>query len=180
MPVHSDTNGIGAQMPTEKYGVGSPFQAGGGGGGGGSGGGSGAATQVLVGGSNTVPKPHSAALLTRGEINVTPATSTNAAAPAIAKRRIMPTIAGLPRVFPDPLLGPEFTPRASTPFTELTIRKLYSFHIGRGVNRPRALRVLIDVERLVRWGITRLMQPTRSFVTGFRDATGSYMLVDSS
>ena len=72
----------------------------------------------------------------------------------------MPTIAGLPRVFPDPLLGPEFTPRASTPFTELTIRKLYSFHIGRGVNRPRALRVLIDVERLVRWGYVRVAQIT--------------------
>src|SRR6185312_16946797 len=129
-----------------------------GGGGGGSGGGSGAATQVLVGGSNTVPKPHSAALLTPGQTTVTNATGTNAAAPAIAKRRIMSTIAGLPRVFPDPLLGPEFTPRAGTTFTELTIRKLYSFHVGRGVNRPRALRVLIDVERLVRWGITRLMQ----------------------
>jgi hypothetical protein len=114
MPVHSDTNGMGAQIPTEKYGVRSPFQAGGGGGGGGSGGGSGAATQVLVGGSNTVPKPHSAALLTPGQTTVTNATGTNAAAPAIAKRRITPTIAGLPRVFPDPLLGPEFTPRAGT------------------------------------------------------------------
>ena len=29
MPVHSDTNGIGAQIPTEKYGVMSPFHAGG-------------------------------------------------------------------------------------------------------------------------------------------------------
>ena len=57
MPVHSDTNGMGAQRPTEKYGVRSPFHAGGGGG-------SGAATQVLDGGSNTVPDPHSAALLT--------------------------------------------------------------------------------------------------------------------
>jgi hypothetical protein len=72
MPAHSDTNGMGAQIPTEKYGVGSPFQAGGGGGGGG--GGSGAATQVLVGGSNTVPKPHSTALLTPGETTVTNAT----------------------------------------------------------------------------------------------------------
>jgi hypothetical protein len=43
---------MGAQMPTEKYGVMSPFHAGGGGGGGG---GSGAATQVFDGGSNTVP-----------------------------------------------------------------------------------------------------------------------------
>ena len=53
MPVHSDTKGMGAHMPTEKPGVRSPFHAGGGGGGGG--GGSGAATQVLDGGSNTVP-----------------------------------------------------------------------------------------------------------------------------
>jgi hypothetical protein len=45
MPVHSDTNGMGAQTPTEKYGVRSPFHAGGEGGGGG---GSGAATQVGV------------------------------------------------------------------------------------------------------------------------------------
>ncbi len=65
MPVHSDTNGMGAQMPTEKYGVRSPFHAGGGGGG------SGAATQLLDGGSNTVPDPHSAALLTPGETTVT-------------------------------------------------------------------------------------------------------------
>ena len=49
MPVHSDTNGMGAQTPIEKPGVGSPFQRGGGGGGGA--GGSGAATQVFVGGS---------------------------------------------------------------------------------------------------------------------------------
>src|SRR6185436_6057417 len=41
-----------------------------------------------------------------GQTTVTNATGTNAAAPAIAKRRITPTIAGLPRVFPDPLLGP--------------------------------------------------------------------------
>ena len=66
MPVQIDTNGIGAQIPTEKYGVRSPFHAGGGGGGGG--GGSGAATQVLDGGSNTVPHPHSIALPTAGEI----------------------------------------------------------------------------------------------------------------
>ena len=54
---------MGAQTPTEKYGVMSPFHAGGGGGGGG---GAGAATQVLDGGSNTVPHPHSTALLTPG------------------------------------------------------------------------------------------------------------------
>ena len=60
MPAHTDTNGMGAQTPTEKYGVMSPFHAGGGGGGGG---GNGAATQVLDGGSKTVPQPHSTALL---------------------------------------------------------------------------------------------------------------------
>jgi len=81
MPVHSDTNGMGAQMPTEKYGVRSPFHAGGGGGGG-----SGAATQVLDGGSNTVPDPHSAALLTPGETTVTRVSGANAAAAIIAKR----------------------------------------------------------------------------------------------
>ncbi len=51
MPVQSDTNGIGAQIPTLKYGVMSPFQAGGGAGGGGAG----AATHVLDGGSKKVP-----------------------------------------------------------------------------------------------------------------------------
>ena len=49
MPVHNETNLMGAQMPTEKYGVISPFHAGGGGGG------NGAATQLFDGGSNTVP-----------------------------------------------------------------------------------------------------------------------------
>ena len=82
MPAHTDTNGTGAQIPTEKYGVISPFHAGGGGGGGGSG----AATQVLDGGSNTVPHPHSIALLTPGETTVTNANGANAAAPMIAKR----------------------------------------------------------------------------------------------
>jgi hypothetical protein len=43
IPVHNDTKGIGAQMPTEKYGVRSPFHAGGGGGG------AGAATQLFDG-----------------------------------------------------------------------------------------------------------------------------------
>jgi hypothetical protein len=42
---------MGAQIPTEKYGVMSPFQAGGGGGGGGAG----AATQLFDGASKTVP-----------------------------------------------------------------------------------------------------------------------------
>jgi hypothetical protein len=83
MPVHSDTNGMGAQTPTEKYGVISPFHAGGGGGGGG---GSGAATQVLDGGSNTVPCPHSVAVPTPGETTVTNASGATAAAPMIAKR----------------------------------------------------------------------------------------------
>ena len=71
---------MGAQMPTEKYGVRSPFHAGGGGGG------SGAATQVLDGGSNTVPQPQSVALLTAGEVAVTNARDANTPAPIIAKR----------------------------------------------------------------------------------------------
>ena len=113
MPVHSDTNGMGAQIPTEKYGVRSPFQAGGGA----------AEVAVAVG----VVPPHKCGrrieygsetafgrVTHAGQTTVTNATGTNAAAPAIAKRRITPTIAGLPRVFPDPLLGPEFTPRAGT------------------------------------------------------------------
>ena len=72
---------MGTQTPTPKPGVISPFHAGGGGGGG-----SGAATQVLDGGSNTVPHPHSIALLTPGETTVTNAIAANAAAPMIAKR----------------------------------------------------------------------------------------------
>jgi hypothetical protein len=73
---------MGTHTPTPKPGVRSPFHAGGGGGGGGSG----AATQVLDGGSNTVPHPHSIALLTPGETNVTNASGANADAPMIAKR----------------------------------------------------------------------------------------------
>jgi hypothetical protein len=73
---------MGTQTPTPKPGVISPFHAGGGGGGGGSG----AATQVLDGGSNTVPHPHSVALLTPGETSVTNASGTNEDAPMIAKR----------------------------------------------------------------------------------------------
>jgi hypothetical protein len=91
MPVHSDTNGMGAQIPTEKYGVMSPFHAGGGGGGGG---GNAAATQVLDGGSNTVPCPHSVAALTAGDIDVMKASGAKAAAPMTTKRRIMAVIAG--------------------------------------------------------------------------------------
>ena len=83
MPVHNETYGMGAQMPTEKYGVMSPFHAGGGGAGAGGGG---AATQVLDGGSNTVPHPHSTALLTPGVTTVTNASGTIAAAPTIAVR----------------------------------------------------------------------------------------------
>ena len=85
MPAHTDgTNGtgMGTQTPTPKPGVISPFHAGGGGGGGGSG----AATQVLDGGSNTVPHPHSVALLTPGETNVTNASGANEDAPMIAER----------------------------------------------------------------------------------------------
>jgi len=87
MPAHTDgTNGtgMGTQTLTPTQGVISPFHAGGGGGGGG--GGSGAATQVLDGGSNTVPYPHSIALLTPGETTVTNASGANADAPMIAKR----------------------------------------------------------------------------------------------
>ena len=76
---------MGTQNPTPKPGVISPFHAGGGGGGGG-GGGSGAATQVLVGGSNTVPQPHSTALLTPAENAVTNTSGANAAALTIAER----------------------------------------------------------------------------------------------
>ncbi len=99
MPVHSATNGMGAQIPTEKYGVRSPFHAGGGGGGGG---GNAAATQVLDGGSNTVPSPHSIALLVPGETTVMNASGTNVAAPMIAKRCTMAAIAGPLWSFPDP------------------------------------------------------------------------------
>jgi hypothetical protein len=93
MPVHSDTNGMGAQIPTEKYGVRSPFHAGGGG--------NAAATQVLDGGSNTVPCPHSVALLVPGETIVTNANGANMVAPMIAKRCIMAAIAGPLWSFPD-------------------------------------------------------------------------------
>ena len=87
MPAHTDgTNGtgMGTQTPTPKPGVISPYHAGDGGGGGG--GGSGAATQQLDGGSNTVPHPHSIALLTPGETSVTNASGANEDAPMIAKR----------------------------------------------------------------------------------------------
>jgi hypothetical protein len=83
MPAQIETNGIGAQMPIEKYGVMSPFHAGGGGGGGG---GCGANTHVFVGGSNTVPTPHSTALPTPGEMAVTNARGIAAVMVMIAKR----------------------------------------------------------------------------------------------
>jgi hypothetical protein len=86
MPVQSDTNGMGAQLPTEKYGVRSPFHAGGGGGGAG---GNAAATQELDGASNTVPCPHSVALLIPGETTVMNASGANVAAPIVAKRCIL-------------------------------------------------------------------------------------------
>ena len=91
MPVHNATNGIGAQTPTEKPGVGSPFHGGGGGGGGG---GRAAATQVLVGGSNNVPAPHSAALPAAGDTTVMNASGANVAAMTIVNRRAMAAIAG--------------------------------------------------------------------------------------
>lgn len=77
------------QVPTLKYGVISPFHAGGGGGGGGAGGG-GKPTQVLDGASYTVPNPHSVALLTAGEIRATEANGAIAAAPINAHRRTLP------------------------------------------------------------------------------------------
>jgi hypothetical protein len=80
--VHSDTNGIGAQIPTEKYGVGSPFHAVLGGGGGGNA----AAMHVFDGASNTVPNPHSVALLTDGETIVTKASGVSTPALATATR----------------------------------------------------------------------------------------------
>jgi hypothetical protein len=74
---------MGAQIPTEKYGVMSPFHAGGGGAGGG---GAGAATHVLDGGSNTVPYPHSTAELTPDGTTVPIANAAKAPAPINARR----------------------------------------------------------------------------------------------
>ncbi len=76
----------------------SPFHAGGGGAGGGGGG---AATQLLDGGSNTVPHPHSTALPTPGVITVPDASAADAVAPTIATRRNTFTIEGLPWRIPD-------------------------------------------------------------------------------
>src|SRR5215208_7777074 len=98
---------MGAQMPTEKYGVRSPFHPGGGGGGGG---GRGAATQLFEGASNTVPAPHSAALPLPGDTSVRDASGATTAATAIARRRFFPRIFRPPSVFPD--LGfPHHKPR---------------------------------------------------------------------
>ncbi len=85
MPVHTDGangTGIGTQTPTLNPGVKSPLKAGGGAGCGGGG----AATHELDGASNTVPHPHSTALLTPGEITMTYASGAKAAAQMIAKR----------------------------------------------------------------------------------------------
>jgi Integrase core domain len=82
IPVHNDTKGMGAQMPTEKYGVRSPFHAGGGGGGGG---GSGAATQLFEGTSYTVPTPHSTALALPGDTSVRDASGARIAATTIVR-----------------------------------------------------------------------------------------------
>ena len=79
IPVHNDTKGMGAQMPTEKYGVGSPFHAGGGGGG------SGAATQLFEGMSYTVPAPHSAALALPGDTSIRDASGARTAATTIVR-----------------------------------------------------------------------------------------------
>jgi hypothetical protein len=98
-------------MLAETHGVG-PFQGGGGDGGGGGGcsaatgvgGGCRAATQVLDGASYTVPWPHSAALLTPGDTNVTNASGASETATIIVKRRIRTIIiACFPSgSFPDP------------------------------------------------------------------------------
>jgi hypothetical protein len=116
MPAQTETKGTGAHTPTEKYGVMSPFHAGGGGGGGGGGGagGSGAATQLFDGASNTVPAPHSAALLSAGEATCTITSGASVAPTMIAKRRNMHLIAGLPRIFPDPCLVPILRPLATS------------------------------------------------------------------
>ena len=103
---------MGAQMLAETHGVG-PFQGGGGGGGGGGcsaatavGGGCCAATQVLDGASYTVPWPHSAALLTPGDTNVTNASGASVTATIVVKRRIRTIIACFPLgSFPDPAIG---------------------------------------------------------------------------
>ena len=109
---------MGAQMLAETHGVG-PFQGGGGGGGGGGGVGGGcsaatgvgggccAATQVLDGASYTVPWPHSAALLTPGDTNVTNASGASVTAIIVVKRRIRTIIiACFPSgSFPDPAIG---------------------------------------------------------------------------
>ena len=70
--------GMGTQIPTLKYGVISPFHAGGGRGGGG---GAGAATQLFDGTSYTVSRPHSTAPLTPGVTIVANAHVPNAAPP---------------------------------------------------------------------------------------------------
>ena len=101
MPPHIDGangTGMGPQTPTPKYGVISPFHAGGGGGGGG---GAGAATQVLDGASYTVPRPHSTALLTPGATIVANASPPSAATLTAAGRWILLVIEGLPRIVPD-------------------------------------------------------------------------------
>jgi hypothetical protein len=88
---------MGAQMPTEKYGVRSPFHAGGGGGGGG---GSGAATQVFEGTSYTVPMPHSTALALPGDTSVRDASGARIAATTIVRWTTLPRILR-PPYFPD-------------------------------------------------------------------------------
>lgn len=88
---------MGAQMPTETYGVG-PFHAGGGGGGGR---GCSAATQVLDTGSSTVPWPQSAALPIPDDASVANASGAPAIATAIARRRNIPLIAGFSSFIPD-------------------------------------------------------------------------------
>ena len=59
-----------------------------------------------------LPTPHSAALLTPGEMTVTNATESRATNPATAERRSIPFHLGLLRP-PRPLLSPEFTLRGT-------------------------------------------------------------------
>lgn len=92
IPVQSETNGIGAQIPTEKPGVGSP--------GGGGGGGGGRPTHLSVAASNTVPGPHSVALPTPGDTTPARDNADKAIAAMNALRRYEVFIAHLLELVP--------------------------------------------------------------------------------
>src|SRR2546423_1547618 len=85
---------MGAQIPTEKYGVGSPFHAGGGGGGG-------TPTQLFEGASSAAPQPHSVAFATPGDTAVTEANGARTAAATIVRKYVMPRTWRPPRLIPD-------------------------------------------------------------------------------